>query len=189
MKIAIIGGIGSGKSEVLRIAEDMGLNTLSADEINSRLLDEQEYIARISEAFPTAVVGGKIDRKILADIVFSDKSQLAKLNGIAHPEILKRINGDGRNPLVVEMPLMFEIGVESMFDTIILVHTPLLKRLGRLKGRGVKTTDALRRMRAQTSERRLKKIADRTIDNSSDITTLRDNAVEVFKEIIYRNGI
>lgn len=189
MKIAIIGGIGSGKSEVLRVAKDMGLNTLSADEINARLLDDSEYIARISEAFPTSVTDGKIDRKILADIVFSDEVQLAKLNGIAHPEILKRINGDDRDPLVVEMPLMFEIGAGSMFDRIILVHTPLLKRIRRLKVRGVKFTDAIRRMRAQAAERDLKKIADQTIDNSSDIKTLRENATKVFKKIIDKNGI
>ncbi|MBD5092165.1 MAG: dephospho-CoA kinase, partial [Clostridiales bacterium] len=74
MRIAIVGGIGSGKSEVLKVARDMGLACLSADEINAELLKTPEYIAEIATAFPAAVKDGGIDKAALAKIVFSDDS-------------------------------------------------------------------------------------------------------------------
>ncbi|MDE5601379.1 MAG: dephospho-CoA kinase, partial [Clostridia bacterium] len=137
MRIAIVGGIGSGKSEVLKVARDMGLACLSADEINSDLLNTPEYIAEIARAFPTAVCGGRIDRAILAKIVFSDDSARIKLNEIAHPRILARIREEKSSPLVVEMPLFLECGAQTLFDEVLFVYTPMTLRLERLEKRGL----------------------------------------------------
>ena len=62
MKVAVIGGIGTGKSEVLRVAREMGLACLSADEINADLLRNPEHIARIAARFPDCVVCGVVDK-------------------------------------------------------------------------------------------------------------------------------
>ena len=100
MRIAIIGGIGSGKSEAMKTAAELGFSTLSADEINSGLLQSPDYINEIAVAFPTVVASGSVDRKKLADIVFSDEIELKKLNAIAHPNILRRIATEKADPQI-----------------------------------------------------------------------------------------
>ncbi|MDE6302132.1 MAG: dephospho-CoA kinase [Clostridia bacterium] len=184
MRIAIIGGIGSGKSEVLKIARQMGVAALSADEINAELLALPEYIAEIARVFPAAVVNGTVDRHRLAEIVFANDNEREKLNTIAHPRILARIKDDNRSPLVVEMPLLLECGAQGMFDEIVLVRTPLDTRLERLEKRGLDKESAIKRINAQASEDELMTVATRVIDNSGDIETLCKNAKLLFNELL-----
>lgn len=183
MKIAIIGGIGSGKSEALRAARELGLPTLSADEINAELLENAEYISQIALIFPSAVEDGKIDRAKLAATVFSDDGARARLNALAHPRILECVKEDKRDPLIVEMPLLAECGAEALFDEIVLIYTPLEKRIERLAGRGMNSVQAEMRIKAQASESELKAIATRVIDNSSGLEDLRKNAIELFTQL------
>ncbi|MDE7373099.1 MAG: dephospho-CoA kinase [Clostridia bacterium] len=183
MKIAIIGGIGSGKSEALRAAKELGLPTLSADEINAEMLESAEYISQIARIFPSAVEGGRIDRAKLAETVFSDEGARAKLNALAHSRILGRIKEDKRDPLVVEMPLLVECGAEALFDEIILVYTPLEKRIERLAGREMSRAQAESRIKAQASESALRAVATRVIDNSSGLEELRKNIRELLAQL------
>jgi len=184
MRVAITGGIGSGKSTVLEAAREMGLSTLSADEINDSLLESPEYITQIASLFPDAVEDGKINKKTLAQIVFSDDGEREKLNAVAHPQILKRIECAEGNPLIVEMPLLLESGAEGLFDEIVLVRTPLIKRIYRLQKRGFGTVEALKRMCVQVGQRQLKKVATRILDNSGSIGELKSNAVKLFLEML-----
>ncbi len=184
MRIAIIGGIGSGKSEVLRVAIDRGLKVASADKINAQLLSRPDYIGKIGKAFPSCVVDGEIDKKRLANIVFSNKQELSKLNAIAHPEIMKAILECEDSPYIVEMPLILEVEGDKYFDEIVLVYTPLLKRLRLLKGRGMSYIDAIRRIKNQHSVNKLKRVATRVIINDSDINALKQKANSVFDELL-----
>ena len=68
MRVAIIGGIGAGKSEVLKIAKSKGFACLSADEINANLLLSPSYIAKIAAAFPSVVKDGAVDKKHAAGL-------------------------------------------------------------------------------------------------------------------------
>lgn len=179
-RIAIIGGIGSGKSEVLKVAKELGLSTLSADEINAELLKTPDYIAEISKNFPTAVEDGAIVRQKLADIVFSDGEQLKKLNSLAHPRILKVIKENKSELLIVEMPLLLECGAQAMFDETVLVYAPLEKRLQRLALRGLFRDDALKRINAQSDESALKEAASIVLDNSGALDELKDRAKRLF---------
>ncbi|MCM1306055.1 MAG: dephospho-CoA kinase [Bacteroides sp.] len=183
MKIAIIGGIGSGKSEALKAAKELGLPTLSADGINDELLENPEYVSQIAEAFPSAVQDGAADRKKLAEIVFSNDDARARINALAHPRILKRIKEDMRDPLVVEMPLLVEIGAEELFDEIVLVYAPLKARIERLNRRGFSSEEAMRRICAQADEDSLKAVATRVLDNSNGLDELRKNVRELFCEL------
>lgn len=183
MRVAIIGGIGSGKSEVLKIAKEKGFFCLSADEINSNLLVSPSYIAKIAAAFPTVVKDGTVDKKALASIVFADSAQLATLNSIAHPEIAKVINDCREGLVAAELPIVLE-SVIGGFDEILFVSTPYQTRLKRLKGRGLDTEQAKTRMRAQVKPSTLKKIATYTVDNSGSLDDLRVNAGKIFDEIL-----
>lgn len=75
MRIAVIGGIGSGKSEVMKIAKERGFFCLSADEINAELLKTPSYIQKIATLFPSVVSNGVVDKGALAKIVFSDRGE------------------------------------------------------------------------------------------------------------------
>lgn len=181
MNIAIIGGIGSGKSEVLKVAREMGITSLSADEINAELLKNPQYVAKLEDKFPECVVCGVVDKPRLASEVFSDKSKLAVLNGIAHPEIAKKVSECDANPLVVELPLVLESGMAGMFDEIILVTAPRRERIKRLEGRGVAPARAKAVIRVQVPLYKLRRIATRTVDNTGSIEELREAARNILR--------
>ena len=190
MRIAIIGGIGSGKSEVMKIAKERGFFCLSADEINSELLKTPTYIQKIAAAFPNAVKDGEVDRKALAAIVFGDESARAKLNSIAHPEIMRRIAECNESPLAVELPLFVEGGDEA-FDEIVYVRAPLFKRISRLKkGRGMSVKQAVSRIRSQVPSAVLRAKATIVIDNSRSLSALKERAYKTFNRILskYNNN-
>ncbi|MDR1905450.1 MAG: dephospho-CoA kinase, partial [Clostridiales bacterium] len=97
MLVAITGGIGVGKSEVLKILAELSTNILSADKINAELLKTPEYIKEIAEIFPEAVSGGAVDKEILSSIIFSDEKKRKVLNGLAHPAIMRSIFERAKN--------------------------------------------------------------------------------------------
>ena len=182
MKIAIVGGIGSGKSEVLKTAREMGFACLSADEINAELLLSPSYVQELSKLFPTVVQNGNIDKKALANIVFCDENAREQLNKLAHPLILDKIKYDTRSPLIVEVPLLFESGAEDMFDEIIAVVSPIGKRIDRLKSsRGMQEDDILARINSQVDDDEYLKVATHTIENDSSICDLQAKTKELFK--------
>lgn len=181
MNIAIIGGIGSGKSAVLAVAREMGITALSADEINAELLRNPEYVSKLAEKFPDCVVCGVIDKPRLAAQVFSDKTKLAALNALAHPAIARKVAECTADPLVVELPLVLESGMAGMFDEIILVTAPRRVRLQRLQERGVAPARAKAIMRAQVPLFKLRRIATRTVDNSGSLEELREAARNILR--------
>ncbi len=182
MKIAIIGGIGSGKSEALKAAKDLGFATLSADEINAELLTRPEYVNRIATMFPQAVENGAVNKKTLAKIIFTDKMARAQLNAVAHPLILKEIESDQRSPLVCEVPLILESGAKDLFDEIILVKTPLENRFERLmSSRGMSREDVLARIVSQASEEDLEAISTRVVTNCGTLEDLQAAIKELLK--------
>lgn len=184
MRIAVIGGIGSGKSEVMKIAKERGFFCLSADEINAELLKTPSYIQKIATLFPSVVSNGVVDKGALAKIVFSDRGERKKLNALAHPEIMRVISECKESPLVVELPLFIEGGDEA-FDEIVYIRAPLFKRISRLKkGRGMSVKQAVSRIRAQVPSAVLRAKATIVIDNSRSLSALQARANETFNQIL-----
>lgn len=184
MRIAVIGGIGSGKSEVMKIAKERGFFCLSADEINAELLKTPSYIQKIAALFPSVVSNGVVDKGALAKIVFSDRGERKKLNALAHPEIMRVISECKESPLVVELPLFIEGGDEA-FDEIVYVRAPLFKRISRLKkGRGMSVKQAVSRIRSQVPSAVLRAKATIVIDNSRSLSALQARANETFNQIL-----
>ncbi len=184
MRIAVIGGIGSGKSEVMKIAKGRGFFCLSADEINAELLKTPSYIQKIATLFPSVVSNGVVDKGALAKIVFSDRGERKKLNALAHPEIMRVISECKESPLVVELPLFIEGGDEA-FDEIVYIRAPLFKRISRLKkGRGMSVKQAVSRIRSQVPSAVLRAKATIVIDNSRSLSALQARANETFNQIL-----
>ena len=190
MRIAVIGGIGSGKSEVMKIAKERGFFCLSADEINAELLKTPSYIQKIATLFPSVVSNGVVDKGALAKIVFSDRGERKKLNALAHPEIMRVISECKESPLVVELPLFIEGGDEA-FDEIVYVRAPLFKRISPLKkGRGMSVNQAVSRIRSQVPSAVLRAKATIVIDNSRSLSALKERAYKTFNRILskYNNN-
>lgn len=123
-KIAITGGIGSGKSVVAGIIAESGYNVVSCDEEYKKLLDEKEFLNELSLRFEGVVTpDGALDRRKLSKIVFGDKTQLEKLNEFTHPLIMERVLKamQGKGLFFCEVPLLFEGGFEKLFDGVIVV--------------------------------------------------------------------
>ena len=141
-KVAITGGIGSGKSKVLSIIQNADYPVFSCDEIYKKVIVDEKYIKKIAEIFPTAVIDGKIDRKILGEMVFSDDENRKKLDAIAHPLIMQRLVKEmslvKSDIAFAEVPLLFEGGFQSFFDGIIVV-----KRDKQLRIDGIEIRDNL----------------------------------------------
>ena len=83
MKIAICGGIGSGKSTVASVLRELGYPVFSCDEIYTEIINSAQYIEKIALTFEGVVIDGKIDRSKLAEQVFADNEKLQKLNAIS----------------------------------------------------------------------------------------------------------
>lgn len=152
-KIAITGGIGSGKSTVSEIIRKMGYVVVSADKIYSELLLNEDFVKEICELMNISPIekDGRItiDRKALSALVFSDKTQLSRLNDFTHPRIMDEIfrRSEGVEPLFfAEVPLLFERGYETEFDNVFVVRRQLDLRLSGTAKRDGKTEAEIRKV-------------------------------------------
>lgn len=123
-KIAVTGGIGSGKSTVLTLLKNLGYPVFSCDEIYREITESQAYVKEIETLFPSCVENGKINRKALAEIVFNDEERRKQLNALAHPLIMKTlIERMECEPSFsfAEVPLLWEGNYQDLFDYILVV--------------------------------------------------------------------
>lgn len=172
--IAVTGGIGSGKSEVIKVLATLGANIISSDKINRELLTEPSYISKMEAVFmkEKIVENGVINKKKLAELVFSNDKALRKLNALAHPEIFRKIAERAREMdgvVFVEVPLLIETNQQGQFDRVWLVKANTELRIERLKKRDNLTREeALRIMAKQTTDTEREKYATEIIENDGD---------------------
>ena len=190
--VAITGGIGSGKSTVSAILISLGAATLDADKINRELMEKPDYISRVGEVFPAAIVNGKVDRKLLGNIVFSDPSSLELLNRIVRPMLQsmlsERIAEAARynDAVFVECPLLFEWGIQSAFDVVWLVSAERQTRTDRVidrDGRSKEQVDSIMNGQSTsypTSDNVL------VIENNGTIEDLERRVTELYERLIGR---
>ena len=182
MRIALTGGIGSGKSTVSALLAERGAIVVDADAIAREIVEPGEpALAEIAAAFGVEVIGpdGRLDRARLAALVFDDPDALRRLNAITHPRIAQRsvdlIAQAPTNAVVVyDMPLLVEQGPDALmgWDHIAVVDCPDDVRLDRLVERGMDADDARRRMASQATRDERNAVADTVIDNSGDLASL-----------------
>lgn len=182
-KIAITGGIGSGKSSVATYIASLGYPVFSCDEIYKNCIVSPEYIAKIQTEFPSAVINGQIDRKKLSECVFGNETARLRLNNIAHPLIMQELYRKMEKELsafvFAEVPLLFEGGYEKDFDVIIIVERNKDARIDSILRRdGLTKTEAEERIQAQNklSNWIKEQISHKNvfrIENNEDLATLQ----------------
>ncbi len=192
IKIALTGGIACGKSLAGEIIRASGIPVCEADEIGHAVLEQEGIIkAALIKEFGNTVISanGHIDRAVLGQEVFADPVKRLKLNSIAHPVILKRLEDwvAKQAPLsdrvVAIIPLLYEIGAESAWDKVICIGAPEAEQLQRLTERGLSPEEAQLRIKAQMSQLEKMERADYVIYNCGSKSLLEKQINQVLRSI------
>ena len=176
----------------------MGCKVVDADKIAHELLDKSNVREEIVGSFGKAILepSGKIDHKKLADIVFCDGEKLSTLNKILHrlvleqaEELIKQYNSQNQvKAIVLDMPLLVEVGWAKKCDNLIFVDCERQIRAARAKKVGFFDENQLKiRENFQISLDNKSSVADNSIDNNSDFSTLVRQVTEIFSDIV-NNG-
>jgi dephospho-CoA kinase len=192
--IGIIGGIASGKSTVAAQFAKLGCAVIDADAIAHDLLTQEPVRDEVVRLFGREILhpSGQIDRRRLAEIVFADAEKLEALNKVLHPRVLEQAEeriaqyNQCRHvqAIVLDMPLLVEVGWASRCDKLILVKSDLAHRAQRVKQAGCMDEQAIKiREKFQISLDRKAELADNTVDNNSDFSTMVRQIKEIFSDI------
>ena len=193
--IGILGGVGSGKSTVAAELGKLGCQVIDADKIAHELLDEPKVKKKITASFGDTVLdsAGKIDRKRLANVVFADGDKLSLLNGIIHPFVLARVerliarysHQPEAKAIVLDMPLLVEVGWDKRCDRLIFVDCKQQLRRERAKKIGLFDENCVKiRENFQISLDKKVGLADNVVNNNSDFSALAKQVVAIFSYIV-----
>ncbi len=173
IEVGLTGGIGSGKTTVAKMFEDLGVPVFIADKEAKYILDQADIAKKVAVRFDLQLNSkGKIHKPDLAAIVFNDKKALEQLNSIIHPQVYKRyttwLQNQEANYIIYEAAIIFEKGRASEFDYTILVTAPIEERIRRVMERDqVNREDVVKRMNAQWPEAKKEKLASFSILNTN----------------------
>lgn len=189
-KIAVTGGIGSGKSLVCKILKELNEECYSCDEIYRQLWQEESYQNELLAIFPEIEKNGKPDKGLLASLVFQNEEALQKLNAFAHPKIMSRLYSlmdSCTNALVfAEVPLLFEGGFEKDFNAVFVVLREKTQRIFFTAQRdNVSTIEVERRIENQFNYDSIDKTNSRYIfiENNGSIEELKENVRSILRKI------
>jgi dephospho-CoA kinase len=178
--VGLTGGIAAGKSEALRALERLGAATLSSDDVVHELLTSGEVRDMLVERFGADVApDGEVDRGALAEVVFADPEERGWLEGVLWPRVGERIaswrreleHADPRPAAaVVEVPLLFESGMEAVFDKTIAVVADEAVRSERADARGHRGVES--RTSRQLSQDEKARQADVVVRNDGSLDDL-----------------
>jgi dephospho-CoA kinase len=195
--IGILGGIGSGKSTVAAEFTKLGCKVIDADKIAHELLDEPAVKEKVVGLFGQAILdsAGKIVREKLAEVVFTDADKLSSINEIIHPivlqraeKLIKKYNSQNQvKAIILDMPLLVEVGWDKRCNKLIFVNCDQKLRLNRAKKLGFDKNQVKIRENFQISLDNKANLADNTIENNSDFSVLAKQVVNIFSYIMY-NG-
>ncbi len=186
LTVGVTGGIGSGKTTVCKIFEELGAKVIYADELAKELMEKDESLKKkIVQTFgPESYIGGKLNRKFIADIIFSNEEKKKKLESIVHPAVIKKILSEfkkiskekKKDFVVVEAALIFESGFDDELDYVVVVETSddemKIKRI--IERDNCSRDEVLKRMKAQMDPAEKVKLADIVIRNDGSIDELRE---------------
>ncbi|MBI2620529.1 MAG: dephospho-CoA kinase [Ignavibacteriales bacterium] len=185
IRIGVTGGIGSGKSVVCRMFDQLGVPVIYADDLARKLSQTdpvlRKRIAKLlgSEAY---LPDGSFNRPYVASRIFSDKARQAGLNAIVHPAVRREINrktaslaAAGHRVIIIEAALIYESGLDKELEAVLVVDAEESVRLRRVTERdGVSEEEVKRRMNAQWPAGRKLLRADYVLFNNGSLADLEE---------------
>lgn len=194
--VGLTGGIASGKSTVSLLLKNKGAVIIDADEISRNILiPGKPAWTKVIEHFGEKVLRDdeNIDRKKLAQIVFSDKKELELLNSITHPIIIEEIKRQleyykkvDEEVVVIDAALLLELGLNSLVDEVWVVAVDEKTQLERLmlREKNLSRKEALKRIKSQMPLQDKLKYAQRIIDNTGEIERTKKQLDEIWRGIL-----
>ena len=188
MIVGLTGGIASGKSTVSNYFREFGAEVLDADVVAKELSEKEENVAKIIEIFGNEILdeNGNISRKKMRERAFLEKDKLKQLNELLHPQIIevfknKRENTKEDEIVIFDIPLLFEAGMESLCDTVIVVYISKRVQLERMMKRdrhGIDLAERIIESQMSMSDKIDK--ADIIINNNCTLEDLKNNVNVVY---------
>lgn len=200
LKVAITGVIGSGKSTLANILREQGMTVIDADEISRRLTKKGLPIYhQIIEAFGNEVLlpNGEINRKKLAEMVFSNQDKRLQLEKIIHPavkaerdRIIAALEKTDKNAIVIlDIPLLFETGMEKDVDYIILAYADEKTLFERVQKRDSMSFEEFsKRLKNQMPLSSKIQKCHFVVDTRKDIKTLKKEVATIIETIKTRKA-
>jgi dephospho-CoA kinase len=188
LMIGLTGGIAAGKSEALSAFERLGAATISSDAVVHELLGDEQVRRSLVERWGEDVApGGEVDRGRIGQIVFEQPEELEWLEGELHPRVGERILAwrqalpAGTEVAVVEVPLLFEVAMEGVFDATVAVVADEEIRRSRAEARGQALVEerAARQLRQDEKAAR----ADHVIRNDGSLQQLEQELSSLLAEL------
>jgi dephospho-CoA kinase len=189
--VGLTGGIGSGKSTVAQIIREQGIPVLDADVLAREVVEPGlPAYAEIARAWPEVIAaGGRIDRKRLGAIVFSDRSSQQRLEAITHPRIRERVANEatalaaaGHRLAFLEAALLVETGFHAQLDGLIVVVVSQEAQVDRVVARDACSRGSvLARIRAQDPLALKIRAADHVVDNDGSLEKTRAQVLRILK--------
>ncbi len=194
VSVAITGSVGSGKSEVAGFWAHAGVPVVSADELSRwAVRPGSEGLKKVLQAFGDRVLGpdGSLDRTHMRALVFQDEAARLRLESILHPHIkelreawIRDRRAEGHSFVVSEIPLLFEVGLDSEFNIIVVVDAPTEERLRRLVlRRELDETEVRRIMAVQMDPVEKRRRADHVVVNDGSLADLRQRALALLEQL------
>jgi dephospho-CoA kinase len=194
IKVALTGGVASGKSTVATLLREAGLPVLDSDTIARQVVAPGKPAWQaLRQNFPEEFFrpDGSVDRQALARHVFTRPEARQKLNRLLHPYIarelqdqLARLQSRGEPLVMVEIPLLFELSLESLYDSIIVVYSDLESQKQRLARRDPRAADEVQGiLNAQRSLRQKATQSDFMVDNSGSIAATREQVKKITAQL------
>jgi len=181
----------AGKTEALRALERLGAATISSDDVVHELLASEEVRDLLVERFGERVAPeGEVDRGAVGEVVFGDPEQRAWLEGELWPRVARRIaewreavadRGEPPRAAVVEVPLLFEAGMEDGFDTTVAIVAGARQREQRAAERGHAGVDS--RASRQLPQEEKAERADHVVENDGDLAELERKMASVLETV------
>lgn len=201
IRIGLTGSIASGKSTVSGFLRELGAIVIDADKVAKEIVKPgTPALKEIVKCFGKDVLNkdGSLNRKKLADMVFSDSAKLKILNEITHPRIVEKIKNtiaclekkDKTRLIVIDAPLLIETGLDKLVDEVWVVYVTPKTQIERLLQREKDMTheEALKRINSQMSTDEKVKYADRVIYNNGSIVETKNQVKKLWEQTNKKSG-
>ena len=193
MRVALTGGIASGKSTVAAVLRELGAVVIDADELARDVVAPgTPGLDEVVAEFGSSVLAddGSLDRPAVAKIVFGDEAARRRLEGIIHPRVFEefvRIEGEAPDGALVvhDIPLLAESGRTQDFEAVLVVDAPRETQVERMvRDRGMTREEAESRIAAQASREDRLAIATHVIENDGTREELEARVREVYADLL-----